>query len=69
MQGKGPKKAQTQLWHSDVAMTLGIYVQPIAKDVNTAVESLATDLQSILHDSSRGSERAVQYVSCFVMRP
>ncbi len=52
MQGKGPKNAQTQLWHSDIAMTLGTYVQPISEDVKTAVESLDSDLQTILHDFS-----------------
>jgi integrase len=60
MQGKGPKNAQTQLRHSDIAMTLGTYVQPISEDVKTAVESLDTDLQNILHDFSRGSEGVFQ---------
>lgn len=60
MQGKGPKNAQTQLRHSDIAMTLGTYVQPISEDVKTAVESLDTDLQSVLHDFSRSSEGVVQ---------
>ena len=50
MQGKGPKNAQTQLRHSDIAMTMGTYVQPIPEDVKAAVESLASDLQSVLHD-------------------
>ena len=60
MQGKGPKNAQTQLRHSDIAMTLGTYVQPISVDVKTAVESLDSDLQNILHDFSRGSEGVFQ---------
>jgi len=60
MQGKGPKNAQTQLRHSDIAMTLGTYVQPISEEVKAAVESLETDLQSVLHDFSRGSEDVVQ---------
>jgi len=60
MQGKGPKNAQTQLRHSDIAMTLGTYVQPISEDVKAAVESLASDLQSVLHDFSRSSEGVVQ---------
>jgi len=60
MQGKGPKNAQTQLRHSDIAMTLGTYVQPIPQEVKAAVESLDTDLQSVLHDFSRGSEGLVQ---------
>jgi integrase len=60
MQGKGPKNAQTQLRHSDIAMTLGTYVQPISDEVRTAVESLATDLQIVLHDFSRDSEGVVQ---------
>jgi hypothetical protein len=58
MQGKGPKNAQTQLRDSTIAMTLRTYVQPI--DVKTALESLDTDLQSILHDFSRGSEGVFQ---------
>jgi integrase len=60
MQGKGPKNAQTQLRHSDIAMTLGTYVQPISEEVKAAVESLDTDLQTVLHDFSRSSERIVQ---------
>jgi hypothetical protein len=59
MQGKGPKNAQTQLRDSTIAMTLRTYVQPISEDVKTALESLDTDLQNILHDFSRGSEGVV----------
>jgi integrase len=60
MAGKGPKNAQTQLRHSDIAMTLGTYVQPVPEEVKAAVESLDTELQSVLHDFSRDSEGVVQ---------
>jgi integrase len=59
-QRKGPKNAQTQLRHSDIAMTLGTYAQPISEEVKAAVESLNTDLEGVLHDFSRSSEGGVQ---------